>query len=190
MNLLNLKKLAAALAVVCSLAFASSASAHLILVGHYTLGGPLGNPSNEAAWIEGIEGLADDTLTYLNKFDTDDQDWDNGGSVDNPGYFDANVGEDAVNGSVSWNLTGSGFQLSYVLLKSGQANYTLYEVSLDQVITSGGWDPIANNVRNGISHVTFFGVPGTTRVPDSASTLLLIGLGLASVGFVARRRKA
>ncbi len=30
----------------------------------------------------------------------------------------------------------------------------------------------------------------TTQVPDSASTLLLIGLGLASVGFVARRRKS
>lgn len=66
---------------------------------------------------------------------------------------------------------------------------TQIQFDIDLGETTGNGRPKDTKVGGGLSHYVTYG-GGRTQVPDSASTLLLIGLGLASVGFVARRRKA
>jgi VPDSG-CTERM motif len=101
---------------------------------------------------------------------------------------------------ISWNLTGTGDQLNYVLLKDGSGTvndvtgqlYRLYQVSDDQKFASGGLQTVmidqdSNGTPDkGISHITFFGSPGAS-VPDGGATAMLLGIALASLGAFRRR---
>lgn len=77
----------------------------------------------------------------------------------------------------------------YVLGKYGNATYVWYlgnladgpyELALKEAGVEGG---------QGLSHVSWFS-GGGSRVPDSATTLSLLGLGLVAMSFAARRRSA
>lgn len=176
---------------------AGAANAHLIHLEAFVLSKPLGSPSSEALVIATREGLGAGTLAYLNKLEFDDG-WDGSGVAD-ASWFDVDFtvfkdddDDDPVGGEVEWNLTGSGYQLSYMLLKSGKASYNLYGVSDDQILRNTG--PAAeyfdnNNVKFAISHVSFYGqmTPSTTSVPDGGFTLALLGIGIAGIGLLKRK---
>jgi len=105
-----------------------------------------------------------------------------GGSVPDPLTEAATGGVQVSAGDVSGlDLTG----YTYVFAKFGQDGALYY---LDGSITSldgfdPDWGPFTQQ-GGGLSHVTLFG-PGTTRVPE-AGTLMLLGFGLAGVGMFRR----
>jgi hypothetical protein len=176
--------------LVCGavLSLAVGAQADLVPIDANLLDGALGSPESEALWIEGKLPLTPGSLIYLNKYDVATG-WDNGGAVGDSA-FTADIGADTRAGTVSWDLTGTDYQLAYVLVKSGQAEYMLYGVTPDQVITSGDLQDVVSNTKNpegpGISHVSFFGTP-RTDVPDAGTSLLLLSAGVLGLG--AMRRK-
>jgi hypothetical protein len=87
--------------------------------------------------------------------------------------------------NVTWDLTGSGLQLDYVLVKAGSEQVRIYTVSDDQKFV-GGPDEVIFDGEKGISHISFFGSPGR-EVPDGGLTLGLLGLGLTFVEGLRRR---
>ena len=92
--------------------------------------------------------------------------------------------------NVSWDLTGTGFGLSYVLIKDGQREdngayiYALYSVSPDEATVGVNQSvQVTPNADKAISHITFFGT-----VPEPSTwAMLLIGSALL---VCARRRCA
>ncbi len=185
MNLLNLKKLAATLTVACSLAFASSASAALLdlsssnYLGSINPGSPAGG-EDEEGYINTLVGLDLNEVLVIVRPGPDQSITRSGNAI--AGLVEAVYSDRSNTGDVTdFNLTGT---TSYILAKYGNVSYAWF------VLGYVGEIEVLGTIGNGLSHVSFFGGTPTTRVPDSASTLLLIGLGLASVGFVARRRKA
>jgi hypothetical protein len=196
----NLKKsfVATALTGLVILLSASTASAHLILSETFVLGGVLGNPGAEADWIESETGVSPLTFLFKNPGEGSDNPALDGSQFDIRDDSGAayNAGS-STEIEIQWDLTGSGFELRYVLLKDGRYTgghlYSLWEVTADQYLTSNGWEDacfLLDDVclEKGISHVSFFGTRGTTRVPEPA-TLTLLGLGLALMGGVASRRR-
>lgn len=168
----------------------AGAHAHLVHIDSY-IAGDMTDPLSEAAWIEATLGLDPGILTYLNKRDFDEG-WDNGGAVPDSFFdvfFDIDEEEDeAYSGEVSWNLAGTGYELSYMLIKSDGVYYNLYSVSDGQVITSGGLEYFDNDLWGppAISHVSFYGRRGVS-VPDGGATIALLALGVLGVGALKRR---
>jgi len=174
----NMKKILLS-GLVLILFSAVSAHAGLIVLDEVTLGSPLGSPESEAAWIN--DNYADPDVMYL---------WKTGEgpySYINVQNFTAGT---SFSADIQWDFTGSGYELNYVLLKSGQSSYTLYEVEEDQLIMNTGypssWELVEGDFDNAVSHISFFG--RATSVPEPTSVLLL-GLGLGAVSLVSRRFK-
>lgn len=175
---------------------AGAANAHLIHIDSFQLSGTLTNPESEAAWIETIQGLDAGSLTYLNKLDLDEG-WDDTGVAD-AAWFDVDFThfkdgdeDEPVAGELEWDLTGTGYQLSYMLVKAGQASYNLYGVTDEQIFRNTGpaaeyFDQGGQNVSSAISHLSFYG-RGSTSVPDGGFTLALLGIGIAGVGLLKRK---
>ena len=151
---------------------------------------PLGNPSAEADWIEGDQGLTFG-LEYLEKFDTGGGGFDGGGLAPDSGpasYTVTNPGG-AATSDITWDLTGTGKEALYVLVKdgkdggpggSGNFYYHLYEVSDDQAVV-GGPDTVTINYAKDISHISWFGGPATS-VPDGGAAIILLGVSLLGMG--------
>lgn len=182
-----------------SLLAVSSANASLLHAETYFLDSVLSGPTAEKTFVESESGVS--PLTYLNKYgeEGDVLTWINDGALSSD-YFSINLdmddGEPDSTGSVQWDLAGSGWQLRHVLIKGGKVPqrgghvYSLFEVTPDQYLASGGWQGICFGAgcdyQKGISHVSFFGEP--TKVPEP-SALLLLGAGLLGIGLVRRRRR-
>jgi hypothetical protein len=170
------------------------AQAHLEIPTYYTLPTGLGNPAGETAFVNSETGT---TQTYLNKSDNPGSNpgvWDNSGAVDSS-HFNVTynfTGTDALTATISWDLTGTGFLLNYVLVKDGSAPgggafyYALYPVSADEGLMGSGTVQVNANASRNISHISFFGTEGGT-VPDGGTTAALLGLGLS--GLAALRAK-
>jgi len=82
---------------------------------------------------------------------------------------------------------------AWMLVKDGIANPGWYLFDL----TALGWDGMETLELVGfwpdqgaISHVTLYGTPGSTSVPDGGATGILLGSGLLGLGWFARRRNA
>lgn len=199
MNLLNIKKLAAALTVACSLA-----SLHAATI---TLPDPIAGYDRQATLTSAVEGyvgegnaLQANINGYFGGIWTKVGDVNAGNGVSN-GFltitFDGPVAWDTqppISGT--WSISSGFFDLygSAVIsmhVGGGQGSPDHFAWLISPGNTTGTWSYDVNNSNGGgLSNLGLWGSgPPTTRVPDSASTLLLIGLGLASVGFVARRRK-
>ncbi|EDY82720.1 hypothetical protein VDG1235_2343 [Verrucomicrobiia bacterium DG1235] len=104
-------------------------------------------------------------------------------------------GSNANNGaSVSWDLTATGFNLLGIYVFGGSRGANIYTVNDIPQLLVGGPHDVHTPVTGGsgkfatISHILFFGEEATP-VPDSGTTLALLGIALlALLGF--RSRKA
>ena len=97
------------------------------------------------------------------------------------GDFGSITGNGATSGT--FDLSGSGFVLEYYAVKYGN-EFTLYEyLGTDG---TGSW---VTNGKNGMSHIAFFGSPGTA-VPEPATwAMMLLGFGAAGTALRRSRRK-
>ena len=202
-NIVPSKKLVLVAAAFCTamLAFTQNASAnrrplppvpaHLLAPYQFETSG-LGNPAGELNYLQTHGGgsyqptFLPATSQYLGKFE------DNG-SIENGGInISTYVTVNMVSGNtweISWNLTGSGFTMDGMLIKSGNVQgqgmlYRFYGVSADETLIGSGTVTFDNPVKN-ISHISFFGSPGG-QVPDGGTTVMLLGAALGSLGMARR----
>jgi hypothetical protein len=184
----KLKYLTAVLIAVGSFGL-QQAQAHLLDPFQFTLGSPLGDPAAELNYLQNNGGgsyqptFLPATSQFLFKMN-------NNGSTEGTfgQYFTINM----VSGNswdISWDLTGSGFQLDGVLIKDGVAGpnnhlYRFYGVSADEVLVGSGTVTFDDPVKN-ISHISFFGSP-SGQVPDGGTTVMLLGAALSSLGMARR----
>ena len=170
--------------------FVSPTQADLIDLGERTLTAPLTGLTSAQAYIETDQGLPPGTLTYLNTFDSDEG-WRNNGTLDSS-YFGVTLSTAETTAAVNWDLSTSGFQLSYVFLKDGREkggtnyHYHLYGVTPDEVFQSMGDQTVEIDGIRLISYIAFFGVPGSPNVPESGATLILLSIALGAVELIRR----
>jgi hypothetical protein len=177
-------------AVIAAASFvATSARADLVYHSHI-VGFNNGNIGVQETLVSGILG---ETLILIGRYDVS-------GSIDqNPyGLLPGNIqiqnilpAGDPETFQISWDLTGTGFELSAVLIKNGSAGSTLWTATDDQAITSGGWQDAywgtsAGSENGSISHISIFGTRGTSQTPDGGATLMLFGAAVAGLGTVRR----
>jgi hypothetical protein len=93
---------------------------------------------------------------------------------------------------ISWNLTGTGYELYYVAWKGG-TSFRYSGVEDDQMIIGGAhvidMGVIPKRVGThepAISHISFYGRVGQS-VPDAGTSVLLLGAGLLGIGALRRR---
>jgi hypothetical protein len=172
------------LALVLAAATVSS-QAHLINPVDFSTDGPIGSWSDELEYLEGILG---ESLIYLAKYEAGNG-FETEAAPLGAGQFDVQLF--GASGFVKWDLTGTGYELAYVLVKSGQSAYRLYGVDDEQVLKSGGalgpvFEAFDGNGNQDVSHLTFFGSSTVPRLPDSGVTVLLLGAGLLGLGMLRR----
>jgi hypothetical protein len=187
----KLKYLGAVLIAVAGLGL-QQAQAHLLDPHQFFTNGPIGNPTNELNYLQTNGGgsyvptFLPATSQYLGKFN-------DGGPIENGAInISTYVTVTELSGNswqISWNLTGSGFTLDGLLVKSGNVQgqgmlYRFYGVSADETAIGSGTVTLNNPVKD-ISHITFFGSPGGA-VPDGGTTVMLLGAALGALG-IARR---
>ena len=188
----KIKYLGAVLIAVAGLGL-QQAQAHLLDPHQFFNAGPIGNPTQELNYLQTHGGgsyqptFLPATSQYLGKFE------DNGnienGAINISTYVTVNM----VSGNtwnISWNLTGSGFTLDGLLIKSGNVQgqgmlYRFYGVSADETLIGSGTVTLDNPVKD-ISHITFFGSPGGVVVPDGGATVMLLGAALGALGLARR----
>jgi hypothetical protein len=137
------------------------------------------SPSSESTWVSNKLGA---TATFLGRY--------------SPGNIVSQAGEDPYGllaaGAIrianftgpgdtsvdtSWNLIGRGYNLSAILIKSGQGD-TLYRVNNGYAWSSNG--TFVANVHllllsgRGISHVSYFGGPTSSLTPPSEPSRMSI----------------
>jgi hypothetical protein len=148
----------------------------------------LGDPDAEA---EAVGQWTGTSLTFLAKFEPDKP--STGFLRDYFTVEGVEGGRFHKEGKVSWNLSGTGWAVHYVLLKDGsvpgtQADlqyYYLYKVSEVQEIINLVGDRVAfDGADRDISHITFLGAP--TGVPEAMLTAWYLGLSLLGLGLTKR----
>jgi VPDSG-CTERM motif len=187
------QKLAAA-TVAIAVALLACAPAHASLLnpdGILVTDGP-----DSPSFFNTLEGTSDIILLYKAEFD-------DGVPGDVEGDFGEfftivhPVGGSDEDATISWDLTGSGFLLSYVAWKDGTiagqpgtGTAFLYSgVSEDQRLIGGPHDITTTGPFVGaFSHIAFYGRPGEVPpVPDGGATVMLLGTALACLGALRRR---
>jgi len=124
-------------------------------------------------------------LVMLAKFDNDNDAWEEVYTGFDTSWL-SGVAQNEVPAEFSWNLASSGFELYGVLTKVAN-DMDIYKVNTGKGIAGNGKvdSPITGK---GFSHIAFFGKKAGTSVPDTGSTLVLLGLGLGVLGFLKRRK--
>ena len=177
-------------AIAACLVFAARTNATVIDLGERHLDARLMGIQAAIDFIETDQGLSFD-LTYLNAWDPNG--FENNGAVDSS-HFGTTLIDGGVHANISWDLSTTGFQMSYVLLKDGSNAthtgdflYHLYGVTPDEVFNSMGDQFVTvddNGIRK-ITYIAFFGVPGSP-VPDGGATLMMLGFALTAIELVRR----
>jgi hypothetical protein len=190
MKIIKMLTLTAAIAAT----LCASASAHLIDLGTFTTATAIGSPSDETAYVS-TNFNGGNPLTFLTKAQGDPASFSGAGdnpAIANGGDFFTVTGANGTTATISWDLTTSGFQLNFVLLKdgedeNGQQLYHIYQVSSDEVFKSGSPQLVTINGLKNISHITFMGNPGTPSTPDGGMTVTLLGISAVGLEFLRRR---
>jgi hypothetical protein len=99
----------------------------------------------------------------------------NNGWVDGS-FFTASPIKGGSSTLISWDLSGTGYALTYVSVNFNNDFYHVYSSSPS--FQSEGQVAVSGNLREVISHIHFFGV---TTTPDSASTFGLLGISLSTL---------
>lgn len=172
----------------------SPAWGHLSEVGDLSDIGPQDELAEVIALLEQVHSPDQfDDLDYLDKWEDDEGKFENSGSLDLSAYV--TVTDWGISYGLSWDLTGSGYQLWAVGVKAanGANNFRVYETTVDQRWVGTGETVWSANNKD-ISHATFFGKradvpsPSPVPVPDGGMTLMLLGVSLWGVERVRRRR--
>lgn len=170
---------------------ANAAQAHLIGPTQISQGAN-SNPSSEISVIEASNASLI-PLTYLARVNFNDNGTTKPGEGDYASYFTvSSFSGDPATATVAWDLTGTGFTLEAVAVKTGRQYLNIYTVSDDQKTLGLGDSVLAPDGKDSISHITFFGkqapiTPPGTDIPDGGATFALLGLGAVGIG-AARRR--
>jgi hypothetical protein len=161
------------------------AQAHLLDPIEFATFPPLGSGTDEQNYLIASDILPG-TSRYLGKY-TAGGPFENG-AINVSQYVTITV----VTGSawnISWNVTGSGFTLDGVLITASTATreelYGFYGVSADEALFGSGTVTFDNPASN-ISHISFFGSPGGSQVPDCGRTVMLLGAALGALGMARR----
>jgi hypothetical protein len=173
-----------------------AAQAHLIDVGYELL--PTQDPKDTLPELQDLTGL---DLVYLaknNRGSTTEN-----GAISYASHFTVSYSSDGTSATLTWNLNDVPYDLRYVVIKDGipqgggDKYYHLYSVTSDQykvddqgasVVFNVADEPTAGETQRTISHISFYGVKSQV-VPDGGPTLALLGVGILSLGALARRRK-
>ena len=112
----------------------------------------------------------------------------------NASLFDTTIANSAPPaGEQTLTITYTGASLapllSYIVVKDGRAGWTVWSAAswngLDQIQVDNRelWNP-THNALSGISHVAIYGggYRPPTRVPDGATTAMLLGIAMVGVG--------
>lgn len=201
--------LAATVALVLSM---GSASAALVKIS-----GP--NPGNDDA--SSVSALVNKTVTNLGRINITNNGTDmdpdyaiDTNDIDN-GIFDTDQdflnafsftinNDDGDDGTVNFDLTGTGFGLTHVVLKAGNDNggtggFTIFEWDGNAFTGSFQWSTLAamlvnqnnNSIARVLSHISFYGMdmdePPEVPIPGA---IWLMMAGLAGLRVASRRKKA
>ncbi len=90
--------------------------------------------------------------------------------------------------TISWDLSTTDFFLTAVVWK-GSSSWVYSGVAADQTKVGGPHDINMSLLNNSaISHIAFYGFEGSTDVPDTGTTLALLGIGMMALALVRRKR--
>jgi hypothetical protein len=189
--LFNHKHAAAVLAIVAAFLAGGPAKANLINPNGILVTGQ----NDSASYFNNLEGTTDIILLYKAEYDDGvpgDTEGDFGGffTIVHP------LGGSDEDARISWDLTNSGFLLSYVAWKDGRLagqpgtglSFLYSGVEEDQQFVGGPHDITTTPPYVGaFSHIAFYGRPGGAPVPDGGATLILLGSALACLGALRKR---
>jgi hypothetical protein len=186
------KRVTILVAIVSALAsFVLTANAVVVDLGERHFAARLIGKQAAIDFIVADQNL-DHPLIYLNAFDADGSFDDAHGAV-NSGHFGTTMIDGGVHANISWDLSTTGYQLSYVFLKDGSTGgtdflYHLYGVTSDDVFNSIGdqFVTVDDAGLRKITYISFFGMPGSPSVPEGGATLILLGAGLGAIELVRR----
>ena len=97
------------------------------------------------------------------------------------------VMDDDFEGTVNFDLTGTGFGLEYVALKAGN-EFALFYWDMNPLVGMFSFD-VGTYIDAGLSHISFYGGDAPSEVPLPAAAWLMIA-GLGGLGFAGRRKAA
>jgi hypothetical protein len=139
--------------------------------------GPQGANSNPDTEVIQANNFFGGLHEFLYRFPTGEGDYD--------AYFTV-VDNGDGSADVEWDLTGSGKELWAVGVKSADDFIHWYSVTDDQHVASGGVQVVTAPANiDSISHISFFDKV-QNGIPDTGSSLSLLGLGLFGLGALRR----
>ena len=165
------------------LAACGSAHATLILDKGIYLAGPfevpdINQPPSASGEAVFLAGAGERAPLFLNELvvasDGSHGSFSNNGWVNSA--FTANIDNRGNVVWINWDLSGSGYALTYISVNFDNNFYHVY--SCNPSVRSEGQVSVTGNLRDVISHIHFFGI---STVPDSASTALMLMIGVAGV---------
>jgi hypothetical protein len=136
-------------------------------------------PPSASAEAVFLAGSTQHAPFYLNEFvvnSSNSGQWSNNGWVGGQA-FDPTVTSNGSQIWIQWNLSGTGYALTFISVNFDNDFYHVYRA--DRLANSDGIIAVTGNQRDMISRIRVFGV---RTVPEGATTVGMLVMGLASLG--------